>query len=153
VKDSESTLSKLTDIVLCDKKLNTILIMMRGKPSEVSLCIRPACQTESKARSTSSETARTHSVEFSAWLTVVYKDRICSCNWWFARKAACVCGINECNCAKELILLVISLSKTFPIVGRREMGLYELAEVGGFDGLRIIIVLESFHWGGKNPER
>jgi len=40
-------------------------------------------------------------------------------------------------------------SNTLDIMGKRRIGLYELASVGGFPGLAIIMICAYFHWTGK----
>jgi len=40
-------------------------------------------------------------------------------------------------------------SNTLDIMGKSLVGLYELASVGGFPGLAIIIICAYFYWTGK----
>ena len=42
-----------------------------------------------------------------------------------------------------------SRSNTLDSTGKRLIGLYEIASVGGFPGLAIIIICAYFHWTGK----
>ena len=62
---------------------------------------------------------------------------------------------NWCIGSRPSICIVSSslwskrLSNILDIMGKRLIGLYELASVGGFPDLAIIIICAQFHWTGK----
>ena len=71
----------------------------------------------------------------------------CIVQWLFRNPNWCV-GSRPSMCIVTSSLRSRSRSNTLDSIGKRLIGLYKLASVGGFPGLAIIIICAYFHWTG-----
>ena len=88
---------------------------------------------------------------FPAMLSLILLTTLRHCwivEWLFLNPNWCV-GNRPSICIVSSSLWSRSRSKTLDIMGRRFIGLYELASVGGFLGLAIIIICAYFQLTGK----
>ena len=68
---------------------------------------------------------------------------------WLFRNPNWFVGRRPSMCIVASSLRSRSRSNTLDSTGKRLIGLYELASVGGFPVLAIIVICEYLHWTGK----